>query len=610
MERFGIYSPTMGKVETCPNVLLANAFLQDCSDVVIWNGEIRKIKKRLPELMRTLNTIMTANDTTKTFKVAGNLTVEFTSDVSVYVYDSDDNDGTYTVTGNSTVDASGNTLIVVNETVTDSAASGKLFNTLNVVSTDSTNKDFLKIVTPDGNPIIRYQRITTTGKIQRLIAFTKTHVYCYDASLTRWVSIWTVTAAASCDTWDSDQYGDYLVATNNLDAPLYWDANNLVQMSGIDTASGPEVATGVYITRAAFVKSYEGYLLLGNCILSDSSPGEHYMYYSAFGCGVGADVDWEIGGGADAGRRKIEGAGEITGGFGLWQGKLIVFKRNSIREVWMTTGDDPFNDNTISDTVGCVAPGSIINDKEGRLYFFATDKTIREITAGVISQAIDDSVRSINVVENAKVRATYSAEYNALEWAVPLGSATENDTVLFYREGKWVTLSMPVVTFGAYYNQVVLTWDTLPYATWELWSWDSWDYVPSATDFPIDICSDASGCTYRTHGAYTDDSAAYDSYFVLATDLTRSQALGYFKRILQHYAYLYSSSQTLTLSVKKDNALNWLPLGSVSITGSNEIQNLRLPIDARAQTFLFKYSFTGQFRYIGSEFDYLMQGRR
>jgi hypothetical protein len=229
---------------------------------------------------------------------------------------------------------------------------------------------------------------------------------------------------------------------------------------------------------------------------------------------------------------------------------------------------------------------------------------------GKISQAIDDTTRSINVDSLAKIRATYIAEYDALEWAVPLSANTENNKILFFRQNTWSLITMPVVAFGRYHRQASYTWDTLPFSTWDTWAWDRWDNVVGATDFPTELCSDSNGCTYQIHGSYTDDGAEYESHFVLATDMAKSGALGFYKRCHFQFPYLYSSSSTLTMSVKRNQEAAWQSLGTVSISGSNEIQRLRSKVDVRAQDFLFKYSFTGSFRFIGAEYDYQPQGRR
>ena len=598
MNKFSILSPAMGQREDIPNILLNNAFTPENSNVQIWDGEVRTAKMRKKELLRDVYAITSVDTSGDTLTIADDQSAEFTTGDTICCYNMSGDYTTYPVTS---VSVSGDTTISVSG---DAVSYNYLYNTVNVVSNDPANDDFRKVVTPDGNPVIRYERFMLSSETERLIGFTKTHVYYWLPVTSRWVEIFSGT---ECEYWDACQYGDYIAMTNNQDLPQYWDGTG--NTSPIDTASGIEISSGSYIEKAAFIASYENYLIVGDVTLSTGSRYQHYIYWSAIGEGVGASTDWMAG---DSGNAYIEGKGELTGGFGKWGSYLIIFKRWSTRKLWFTGGSLVFNQSSLNPSIGCIAPGSVINDEDGRLYWYATDKSFREATLGRISQGVKNTARDINPEKTLKLRATYIVEYDEVCWAVPHGnSATENNKVLVYTNGKWMEKDIAVTAFGEYNRQDSYTWDTIPFATWDTWGWDSWDDASANPDFPVQLCGDSNGYTYEFNGAYTDDNQSYTSYFTLTTDMAQKGALSVYKRLLGIYVYVRKeSSGTATLYVKCDNEADWRSMGDITLSGDEAILRKFLAVDERARHFLIKMETDDKFSFAGMEFEFLPSGDR
>ncbi len=489
-----------------------------------------------------------------------------------------------------------------------------LFKTDDVQSIDPADTNFLKVQTPDNNPIIKYERLVMSdaGNTERLVGFTKAHVYYWNAAETTWELIFT--CSGECEYWDSTQYGDYICATNNVDKPIYWDGNSATTCSFIDTQYTD--STSDYITKAKFIKNYRNYLFLGNVSLSDGDTYSHFVFWSALTQGVNegafnpnatfGDVA------SDAGSALIDGDGDITGGFGLWQAYLVIFKRWSVRKMWATLTELTFTQDYLLPAVGCLAPGSVINDNEDKLYFLGSDNFIHELTMGKISYAINDITRNINPELYNKVRSTLINEYNEIWWSIPYGnSSTDNNKVIVFTGDKFFIRDMEIQAFGKYTRQLSYKWDTLPFSTWNSWGWESWDAVDGNLNFIIDLCSDGDGYSYESHGAYTDDGLPYTSYFVLTTDFTNKSGLAYFKRLLRIYLYFRKeASSTVYIAAKRDSENNWQNLGNVALTGDAEIVRKELVCDIRSKHFLFKIYGTDRFSFIGAEFDYLQQGAR
>lgn len=597
----------MGKREDFPNILLNNAFTPDCSNVQLWNGEIRTAKLRKIELLRTVYAVSSLSTTGETIKISGNHITEFPSGATVTLYNASDSSYEQFTLSTTSTAVSGDTLLTVTGDLTASTPNEYVFNDDGVSSNDPSNVLFRSVATPDAKEIILYKQLMLSSDTERLVAFTSDHIYFWDSSLTKWQLIFT--CASACTLWSADQYGDNVVATNDSDRPIYWDGDSSTTFQNIDTQL--TATTSNYIAKAKFIKSFRNYIFLGNIELSSGTRYGHHIYWCNVGEGVAAG-GWRNDASKDSGNAYIEGAGEITGGFGLWQGYLIVFKRWSTRKLWYTAATIPFEQDSLYDAVGSIAPNSILNDKTGRLYFYGSDKAFREVSLGKISQPMDVTIRDINPSLVSKICSLYVEEYGEIWWGVPYGnSASANNKIVIYKNGKWQVRDIPIVALGKYSRGTSYTWDTLPFSTWDSWTLASWDAIDISGDFSIDLCSDSSGNTYEVHGAYTDIGVAYTSYFVLSTDLAQKSGLMFFKRLLQIFAYIRKTgSGTLTLFIKRDNETDWQSLGTVSMSGDEDILRQRLAVDQRARHYLIKVSSTSKFNFLGMEFEHLLSGAR
>jgi hypothetical protein len=608
MRRFGIYSPTLGEREDFPWIFLNKAITKDNSYVQLWDGEIRKSKMRTPELTRTFHAITATSGNTIT--INGNLTAHYGNGATITIYGSDDNYENLTLSTTSTYNTTSTILTCTTNITLTSTSADYVFNSVDVNVVDPSSKDFRKVAFTDGNPALRYESLVLSSGTERLVGFTKDHIYYWDGNLTRWQLIFT--CASSCTYWDATKYGDNLCATNNVDRPVYWDGNTANTFEDIDTRYTSTSAD--HIAKASFIGEYHNYLFLGNVELQNGTRLQSHAYYSTIGEGL-TDGGWIQGGGGDAGAQYISGNGEITGGFGKWRGYLCVFKRQSIRKLWYVALSVPHEQSELSPDIGCLAPGSVVNGPDDDLYFYGTDLAIHGMTAGNVSQPIDKTVRDITPSLLEGIRAFSVNDYKEIRWAIPYGSsAVANNKVVVYKpaEQRWDTdMDIAVTAFGKYTQQVAYTWDTLPYASWDEWGWDSWDSIQGASNYPVDICSDAAGYTYALHGGYQDDGADYESSFVLSTDLADKKALTQNKRITQMFVYVEKEGAgTLSLSAKRDNEASWQSLGSVSLSGTPQILRQRLAVDITAFHFLIKVSGTSKYRFLGMEFEFNYVGAR
>ena len=133
--------------------------------------------------------------------------------------------------------------------------------------------------------------------------------------------------------------------------------------------------------------------------------------------------------------------------------------------------------------------------------------------------------------------------------------------------------------------------------------------IPTGTN--LFICADLSGYSYQLMKSETDDGEEYTAYFVISTDLTNKQGLSFYKRILDLHLYFRSEdSGTATIYVKRDNEAEWQEVGSVSLTGTEDIIVKHLAPDIRAKVFLFKITAANFFRFLGCLFESLPEEMR
>ena len=459
-----------------------------------------------------------------------------------------------------------------------------------------------KVATTDGFPIIHYHLLTknATGATY-LYGFTKAHIYRWNTTTKTWGTA-VHTCASDCTNWESVTYADQVIATNNVDKVITEDGSGSFTVLG--AASGLEYATGEYLTKAKYIAVFEGYLVLGYTTENGTIYPQRIRWSD-----LGDETDWNTG---DAGSNDT-GTGDFLIGLKRYKDFLIIFRTDSIDKMWLVTSDDVFNISEISTEIGCLSSQSIVSDKDGMLFYLASDKVIRDLNMTEISTAIDPTIKLINPTYYEGIRATYIKEFGEIWWAIPYGnSATANNLVITRsKEGNWSFQDLSIYAFGSWDRQVIYTYDTIPFSTFDSWGWDFFDTVESIAGFALDIGSDADGYTYALHGNELDDTTAYTGYFVLSTDLTDGAGLPFYKRLLHMQPIIKKESAgTLNFYIKRDNEADWQSVGSVVLTGNSDIMIKDLPCDLRAKHFLIKVEGDTRFRFLGGFFDFYLDGGR
>jgi hypothetical protein len=603
MSDFAIIDPKHGIAEDMPSVTLSEAFMAKGSKNVHYRyGRYDRIKGRLAELTDSEGVKIKAPTDVYTITsiVTGTKTINITGDHSA-----------------------GNTVLAIGDTIRinggTTAANNITFKvaTLPTSSSITTVEDLTAEGATPGNlfvgttPVLRYHRhIKHSTQGEYLILGTKYHLLVWslvDLSLT---VKWTNTLPNAVTRWEIIDHLRNVVATNNSDKVLWWNidgsaGNNFSVLD--DAANGIDVADGTtFLTACKHITSFERYLILGYTTEGGIAYPQR-IRWASLGTG-GTDIDFDENGDGDAGSKDFTSTKGFLMGFGRHGDNLVVSKQDSMHRGWIVTADTVFEWQEYTLKVGNLSADSIINDKAGRMYWIASDLTIREIeTPDAISTLVDVTMKNMNTSQAEYIQGTWIDEFEEIWWAIPSNNSDTNDVIVSFHpnSGRAHISEIPVRAFGDFTQQAAFTYDTLPYATYADWgaAWLIYDTPRNIVGFPLDIASDYLGNTFDLHTTINDDITTFTGIVIFSTTLSSPKSLNLYKRINNGADFIFNrkSAGSAAIYVKRDTEKSWQSLGTVSFTDSNEPETVivHLPFDMRAKSFLFKIESTDDMEFIG-----------
>jgi len=632
---FAVMDNILGHREDMAHIKLNKAFSPESENVFLFQGEAKRMKGRLKDftdITYTSGTVAVTDGSavvtgTNTAWKSGTLKPLWGSDDlaaatgrQIIITDSNEVEHTHTI---KSVDSATQITLDTNYSGT---TEGSLSYVIGVAGD--------KIITPDENTIIHYHTHNDDrNSIEYIFAFTKSHIYRWMPIYSAYVLYYT-NPGNDVTLWDTAEINDKVVATSYQDYVQIWSdgAGGSADTAFADMGvadHGILIATGTYMTKAKYVAVYENALFFGYT----EEAGSVYPFRRRNST-VGDETDFNEDGTGDTGHNDFLGKGVIKG-FGIYTANnanlFITFMKDgvtgSIQASWLTTADVVFENNELNNSIGLLATHSVVNDKDGNLYFYATDYTIRKLfDPNPISKPIEDTVKGISLTYEDYIEATFIDRFNFLAWSIPESpSSTGNDRVIYYDVNEsrnvgvdiWYRGSWPVRAFGSWTRQTTLTIDTLDtlYSSIDGIGLESIDSVEIRTGFPLDLASDYSGYTFALHASETDDGSDYTGTLVIATDLSDKRTPTIYKRINNGITHFYNSESssdfTVTHTYKRENDANWQNgLGDSNIYGTGRTTRSHIPCNIRSRDFLFRQQATNRFSWLGCVFDFEMDGER
>ncbi|GAH15361.1 unnamed protein product, partial [marine sediment metagenome] len=255
-------------------------------------------------------------------------------------------------------------------------------------------------------PVIEYHRHTrkNTGT-EHLLLGTKYHILLWlqsDKSLTVKFTVGDANGDPDNVTrWEITDHLRNVVATNNSDYVLWWNVDDTTanDFAALGEADGIDYAgTAARLTKAKHITSYERYLILGYTT-EDGTVYPQRERWASLATG-GSTIDFDENGSGDAGAKDFTTTPGFLMGFARHGDDLVIAKEDSMYRSWLITADTVFGWEEYTLKVGCISADSLINDKAGRLYWIASDLTIREInTPQPISTAVDITIKGLNTAQ-------------------------------------------------------------------------------------------------------------------------------------------------------------------------------------------------------------------
>ena len=596
MRKFGIYSPVFGANQNVPSILLDKAASPDTQNVRFYRNRIQMLPLRKEEFVNTGVKVATPDgnppmEIANVFDVDGNEQVIVFTKNHIYLWVggtssyTDITPGLATQNITSVADDGGDAVFTVAD---HNFSNGDLVTIAGTTNYNGTGLEISEVT-------------TNTFKAEQ----------SYVADETGTVSR---TSLVDVEYWSVTEYQGTLVFVNgNHEGIWYLSGGTPTRIDTHYVSTG--TAEDNEITSAKYCWAFKNYLFLGNLIYTDSASvtiNTNIIVNSNLGLGITND-GFEQDTGGDAGFYVVEGRGTVSGA-GISGSMFVVFKTDSCRRYWFAGGSIPFNSESLYETLGSRAPGSIVNGRiQNSLYFYGSDNNFHEITRGNVGVPIVVTENDLNQDALINIRSKFVREYKEIYWSVPVGAEQEsNNLCLVYKEdGRWSFAEMPISAFGEYSQVDNLTWDTNPYDTWDsIPSNIGWNSSAQSKNVVLDICGSPDTYVYRTNGSYTDDGDLYTSYFVLTTDLANKQGLQYKKRISQVYVYFDNigvNGQEIVLETKRQQETNWRTIAKFELNDSgtnNDIFRSRQPIDIFGSNFMFRVSSQYNFSFIGMEFDF------
>ena len=238
---------------------------------------------------------------------------------------------------------------------------------------------------------------------------------------------------------------------------------------------------------------------------------------------------------------------------------------------------------------------------------FTTDKTTPTVVTNEATEVDKDKFKA-----NGNITATGGENCTVRGFQYGLTPIATWDT---HDEGSYEAGAFNKVITGLqantiyYFRAYATNSEGTSYGDWLQVTTASAGTTPSGTK--ISLVGDYSGYINQLHASEQDLGAPYKGYFVLTTDFAEGQSLAVYKRLLYLVNYFRKeTSGEVKISVKCDNETNWREMGTVELTGDEDILMQEMGVDELAKSFLIKVESENAFRYLGTIFWYLVQGVR
>lgn len=597
MVDFAIISGQVGKNERIPTIRLPEAVMADETvNMRVRDGEYKSIKGRLAELFDSENVkIATPTDVFAiTSIVSGTKTINITGDHSAGTTELEVG-ATFRVNGSSTA-ANDITFTVASLPTTSSIV------TVEAITTQGASGNVFVGTTP----VIKYHRhIRQANATEFLLLGTVNHIFLWNNTDKSLTVKFTSGTPATVEHWSIVTHLDDVYATNNVDLIQKWDVSDSPsnEFENFQGANGVDVEDATtFVVKARFLASFQSYLFL---FYVTHNTGDVFPLRTNHSS-LSDPTDFDVNSDGDAGLKNFDETPDFLVGVGFWQNNMIVFKQERHLRGTLVTDEVVFTWDEEELKVGALSQHAITNDRAGRLYWLASDLTMREIRTPVdVSALVDKTIKNLNTSVAEFAQMTFVDPFGTINLAIASGSSETNDTIISFHPdtADSIIIDIPVRAFGKYTRQAAFTYQNLPYDTYADWGadWGSYDTGVSVVGFPLLLSADYSGNTFDMYLSESDDGNDMTRALVFNTNLG---AIFPFKRVNNGMYGIFRRKQAGSLAsiyIRNNESDGWTLLGTMALAASNNREFVipHLPFDQRFQNAQFKLESTALMDVIG-----------
>lgn len=373
--------------------------------------------------------------------------------------------------------------------------------------------------------------------------------------------------------------GRWLILTNNLDDPIYWDGTG--QFQDLDMSTFPSFAS----TKS--LASFFDHLMLGN--VTDASSNPQLLGWSDI-------AEFETWASGDAGIALLSQAqGEILAMLPLGQ-RLAIYARNSIELVSFVAGVEVFATEHLISGIHIMSQRSVVDIGPWHMFlglenFYAFDGTRRLVPVG---DRVRISLKQDLDRENSDLAfAFHDSVRKRVFWSIPTSATTQKMYVMEYDllnilESRWTIFeySDQLTSLGLFSNQGALTWHS---SLFDGVSWDEmsllWNEDVSQTNFPM-FTLGGQGKVYLNEIFTSDDGGVgIDAEWVSKDFIVPVEFNTVYGRWLE--IEFEAKGTSLEVYVSGDLGVSWTLVDTVTLT--DQLLPYKVAIDERAKNLRVRF---------------------
>lgn len=345
--------------------------------------------------------------------------------------------------------------------------------------------------------------------VWRNIVCCDTKIYSYTNDFTSALDI-TPTApptSISTDTWVFGIIGGMPVISNGVNTPWKWD-----NFSGAMT-----ILTNAPVTCGA-IHIHENRMIVGNISENGYSFPARIRWSQKL-----SPTTWTRDLSLSSGKKdlvnpntSLEGQDRVQAITDLG-GRLIVF---SLRNIWFGTPvEHPamYTFTSLDKDIGLVAPKAFVKTPDGiyfmaqeEIYFMGNDGGLTPL-AFPIRNSVFPNLYKLTI---STAFAYYKMSTREVVFCYPTGANTTPDTAAIYQtETKsWSFWDVDYLSHSQYFESSSLTWETLPYGSWDAITDTRWDLMGTTGLLPYECVGNSAGQIFKQDSGNNNNGVAIDSY--------------------------------------------------------------------------------------------------